>query len=203
MLVTTTRPFALRTRTPPDEVVVAVRFRPRTRAVPCVDPVTVVAEVVDAAVAVGTAPDAAVVVVAVSAPAMLPAFVEAAFTPPLAAPMVVAVPALVTLPGPDANMPGVTARPATVGVSAVALDPKTGAAAVAPNVPPSVPEFAALEVIAVPLAVVFTAVLAVLPAATPPMNAAPASATSPPAPLVTTGTGGELVDELTVICGLT
>lgn len=83
----------------------------------------------------------------------------------------------------------VAAVAALAGVAAVADVPKTGAAS----------ELAAV-IADVPLVTAAVAPLVTTPELTPPMTTAPPP--SPPAPLVMTGVGSELMDEFTVCCGL-
>jgi hypothetical protein len=111
--------------------------------------------------------------------------------------------AFAVTPGPAAKAPEVVGIAVLAGVTSVDGVAKIGAAAASGEV--------AAVFVVVPFAVNGAVIAAVVPAVVPVVAAAlrppkttpPPTSPPPPTPLVMTGVGCELMDELTVDCGLT
>jgi hypothetical protein len=184
------RPVADALRTD-DDVDVFVAVRPFV--VVTVAPLMVRTPRLAAAVGVGVAPEESV---GVNVPLLLLLMIA----PGVTSVVPVAVAAPVVAPGPAANWPAVSALAAAVGVTIAVLELNTGAATDVPLVIALlaiellVPTFgvtlAALVTVGVPLVANVPPLMTMLPLPSPP-------------PLVTTSVGPELIDEFTVICGLT
>jgi len=107
--------------------------------------------------------------------------------------------AFAVTPGPAAKAPEVVGIAVLAGVTSVDGVAKIGAAAASGEV--------AAVFVVVPVAVNGAVIAAVVPvvaaALRPPKTTPPPTSPPPPTPLVMTGVGCELMDELTVDCGLT